>query len=416
MLRVLLCAALFVPFAAAQPTYSREISRIFQSKCERCHRIGDIAPFALNSYQRAVTWAQDIKRVVSEGIMPPWKPVPGHGEFRDAYGLSGEERQAIIDWVDAETPAGDVSELPEPLPVSGEWQLGEPDAILTGPEFDVPSMKDLYRCFVIPTDFDAQKFVTAYQISPGNKQIVHHVLLFIDEKGESAGLDGKDGAPGYNCFGGPGVNLTIGGGLGGWAPGTRSAHLPDGIGVALPAKARIIMQVHYFAEGKPGLDQTKVGLYFATKPVERRLIYVPLINDRFSIPPGEKDYEVTAQYRIPLFLDAKLINIGPHMHLLGTQIRVEAEIPQKGTEKLVYIDKWDFNWQNFYTYVEPIALPAFTDVRMSCKYDNTAENPRNPNNPLKAVGWGEGTQDEMCVVFLGVTFDRENLLPFQSPR
>jgi hypothetical protein len=117
-----------------------------------------------------------------------------------------------------------------------------------------------------------------------------------------------------------------------------------------------------------------------------------------------------------LLLDAKLINIGPHMHLLGTENRVEAEIPQKGTEKLVYIAKWDFNWQNFYTYVEPIALPAFTEVRISCKYDNTAENPRNPNNPLKAVGWGEGTQDEMCVVFLGVTFDRENLVPFQSRR
>lgn len=416
MVRAALLVAFFVSAALGQPTYSREISRIFQSKCERCHRPGDIAPFALINYQRAVTYAADIKRAVTEGAMPPWKPVPGHGEFRDAYGLSDEERQAILSWIDAGTPEGDPADLPEPLPLTGEWQLGEPDAILTGPEFNVPDMKDLYRCFVLPTDFGGQKFVTAYQIAPGNKSIVHHVLLFIDEKGESAKLDGKDGAPGYNCFGGPVVTLGIGGGLGGWAPGVRAAPLPEGIGVAVPPKARIIMQVHYFAEGKPGIDQTRIGLYFSQKPIERRLIYVPLLNDGFSIPPENKDYEVTAEYRIPLFLDAKLINIGPHMHLLGKQIKVEADIPRNGAEKLVYVDKWDFNWQNFYTYVEPIALPAFSTVRLSCRYDNTTDNPRNPNNPLKAVGWGESTQDEMCLVFLGVTFDRENLLPFQVRR
>ncbi len=416
MLRALLCAALFASVALGQPTYSREVSRIFQSKCERCHRPRDIAPFSLTNYQTAVTWSADIKRVITDRIMPPWKPVPGYGEFRDAYGLSDEERQTILDWVAAETPEGDPADLPEPVASTGEWQLGEPDAILTGPEFNVPDMKDLYRCFVLPTNFDAQKFVTAYQISPGNKSIVHHVLLFIDEKGESAALDGQDGSPGYKCFGGPGVNLSIGGGLGGWAPGVRAAPLPDGIGVAVPKSARIIMQVHYFAEGKPGVDQTRVGLYFSTKPIERRLIYVPLINDSFRIPPGEKGYEVTARYTVPLFLDAHLINIGPHMHLLGQEIKVEADIPRKGTEKLVYVDKWDFNWQNFYTYVDQIALPAFTNVRLSCQYDNTADNPRNPSNPLREVGWGEGTQDEMCLVFLGVTFDRENLLPFQVRR
>jgi hypothetical protein len=181
----------------------------------------------------------------------------------------------------------------------------------------------------------------------------------------------------------------------------------------LPQRAKIVMQVHYYPAGRPGPDQTKVGLYYSKAPVERRMRYIPIVNTTFAIPPGAPDHEVRAALPVPPLLDAHLIQIVPHMHLLGRKISVLAE--RRGIEtSLVRIDDWDFNWQGFYTYTQPVALPSLTTVRLTCKFDNSTENPRNPHNPLTTVRWGEGTEDEMCLVFLGVTFDRENLLPFSA--
>jgi hypothetical protein len=408
----------------AQPTYSREVSRIMQAKCQRCHRPNDVAPFALMNYSDARTWADDIKRVIEERQMPPWKPVPGQGEFRDNFGLTEDERTTIRLWANAGAPEGDPAELPQPLPDTGEWHLGQPDRILQMAEpYVVPRRKDTYRCFVIPTGLAEDRFVSAVQVLPGNRQVVHHVILFLDSTGQAEKLDAKDPEPGYECFGGPGIDLGDGGltaaidllsGLGGWVPGSRTQHLPTGVGLFLPQRAKIVMQVHYYPAGRPGPDQTKVGLYYSKAPVERRLRYLPVLNTTFRIPPGDADHEVKATLPIPPLLDAHLIQIVPHMHLLGRKIAVQAERNGRQTS-LIGIDDWDFNWQGFYTYVEPVALPAGTMVRLTCRFDNSSENPRNPHNPLTTVRWGEGTEDEMCLAFIGITFDRENLLPF-APR
>jgi hypothetical protein len=406
---------IFAAFPAqAQVTFSKEISRILQGKCQRCHRPDDIAPFALQNYQDAATWAADIKRVVADRIMPPWKPVPEHGDFRDNYGLSEEERQMILDWIEAGTPEGDPAELPEQPPETGEWQLGEPDAVLQMAEpYTPPRQKDVYRCFVLPGNFDENKFVQAVQVVPGNRQVVHHVLLFLDTTGEAERLDAQEEGPGYTCFGGPRVMLTIGGALSGWVPGLRAQRLPDGIAVQVPARTRVVMQVHYFPGPRPGPDQTRIGLYYSRVPVERRLVYIPIVNLTFRIPPGAADHEVNASFMIPPLLDAKAILIAPHMHLLGRKIRVDLEVRNEN-KPMIRIDDWDFNWQGFYTYVEPVKLPAFSTVNLTCRFDNSENNPRNPNNPLRTITWGEGTEDEMCLAFLGVTFDYENLLPFQK--
>ena len=175
------------------------------------------------------------------------------------------------------------------------------------------------------------------------------------------------------------------------------------------------MQIHYYARGGTAPDQTKVGIYFAKAKVERRLIFVPIVpldsrgNVSLTIPAGAAEHEVKSEFIVPPLLDAHLINIFPHMHLLGRQIRSSAIRLNGKEEPLVFIDNWDFNWQGAYTYVDPIALPAFSRIKLSCTYDNTENNPRNPSNPLKTIHWGEGTEDEMCLVFLGVTFDRERL-------
>ncbi len=418
-LLLLVGIAAIVPIQA-QPTYSKEVSRIFQGKCQQCHRPNDIAPFALMSYEDASTWAEDIGRVVEAKIMPPWKPVPGHGEFRDNFGISPDERKTILDWVAAGAPEGEAADLPEPSPITGEWQLGDPDLVVQMPEpFEVPRRKDVYRCFVLPTGIDQDKFVSAVQILPGNRQVVHHVLLFLDSTGAAEKLDAKDEGPGYECFGGVGVDadgsLGLGGidvfsGLGAWVPGSRVPVLPDGVGIGLPRKARIVMQIHYFPNGRPGPDQTRIGLYFSRQPVQRRLRYLPIVNTTFKLQPGESARKVEASLTLPPFLDAKAYQIIPHMHLLGKTIKVQI-VDRAVTRDMIQIDDWDFNWQNLYSYQEPVAVKSGSTVKLTCTFDNSEANPKNPSNPLKVVGWGEGTEDEMCLAFIGATFDLENLLP-----
>lgn len=385
-----------------------------QAKCQMCHRPNDIAPFALKTYEDARMWAEDIRRVVTERIMPPWKPVEGHGDFRDAYGLTEDERQTIVSWVNAGAPEGDPAELPEPRGADGLWQLGEPDLIVEMREpYTPPRGRDNHRCFVISNPFEEAVYVKAADVLPGNRRIVHHVILYIDEKGQSLQLDEREEGPGYTCVGGPNFDISINSAVAGWAPGTMVRPLPEGVAVQIPRGGRLVMQVHYSPSGRTGEDLTKVGLYFAKERVERRIFYVPVLNTRFAIPPGNADYEVRGNFVVPPLLDGKVIQIFPHMHLLGRQIRVD-HVQRGQTRPMIWIDNWDFNWQGFYTYKEPMPFSALSDFRLSCRFDNTANNPRNPNDPLTTVRWGEETGDEMCLAFLGVTFDRENLLPFQQ--
>lgn len=405
--------------AAAQPAYARDVAPIIQAKCAICHRPNDIAPFSLLTYDDAVTYAPDIQQAVTNRVMPPWKPVPGHGEFRGSFALTDDERTTILNWISNGTPLGDPADMPPAPAAAGGWQLGDPDVVLEMKEpFDVPRARDIYRCFVLPTNFDAEKFVNAIEVVPGNRQIVHHVIAFIDPKGESEKLEGKDGQPGYSCYGGPAIPLTslgINPVLGFWVPGMRVQSLPENVAIQVQPKTRIILQVHYNPGGRPGPDQTKLGIYFAKQKPDRRLFMIPLINTAFKIPAGASSYNVDT-WPVPLLpmFDARIIAIAPHMHLLGRRINVELETVDRKRTSLLRIDDWDFNWQGLYYYQEPVRAPALSALRATCTFDNSENNPKNPNNPLKPVGWGEGTEDEMCLVYLGVTFDHENLLPFEN--
>ncbi len=405
--------------AFGQVTYTRDISRVFQAKCQQCHREGDIAPFALDSYEAAMTWGEDIQRAIEERRMPPWKPVDGFGEFQHNFGLSAEERDLILNWYRGGAEEGDPRDLPEAVAPGGEFQLGDPDVVLTMPQtYSLTRRGDTYRCFVIPTDFGSDRFIDAFQVVPGNRQVVHHVILYLDTSGKARQMDGQDGNPGYDCFGGPGdgIPLTLSSMAGGWVPGMRANRFPEGIGTLLPKDVDIIMQVHYYPCGRTEQeDQTKVGLYFAQGEVNKRLVYLPILNTRFQIPPGAESHEVTATFPIPPLFDATAYLVAPHMHLLGRQFKLEKIRPNGRTEPLIYIDNWDFNWQGFYQYQQPIRLNGFDRVRATCTFDNSENNPRNPSNPLKTVRWGEGTEDEMCIGFLGITFDRENIVPFNQP-
>jgi mono/diheme cytochrome c family protein len=410
-------------FASAQVTYSKEIARIFQARCQSCHRAGDIAPFALDSYQSAVWNSRAIERELRSRRMPPWKPVPGFGEFTDPRQMPDEERQVVLDWIASDLPQGEPADLPPPLRDMSEWPLGPPDATLSMLQpFTPPAgAGDVYRCFIIPTGLHETRMLSAIDLMPGSRAIVHHVLLFQDTQGRADALDYRDGQPGYPCFGGPGIpfgdNLfnALTAGLGGWAPGQRAQHLPEGVGIQLHKDARIIMQVHYSPRDGGDADQTRIGLYFSKEPVARRLLHVPVLNQEFVIPPGERRYEVNAELPVPPLLDAKVIWAYPHMHLLGREIKGDVLKPDRSVDPIIWENDWDFHWQGSYTLKEPLAIRAGSTVRLQCIYDNSEENPRNPNQPPKPVGWGEATSDEMCLLFLGVTFDNEPLLSLLLP-
>ena len=376
---VALCAASLAP---AQVTYSKDVSRIFQVKCQQCHRDGDIAPFALNNYDAALQWSRDIDRVLRQKIMPPWKPADGFGEFRGSYQLSEDERQMILDWIAAGSPEGDPHDLPDAPPAQGEWALGAPDVTLSmlNP-YTPPIGQDVYRCFVIPTGLNDAAYLSAIDVLPGVRQVVHHVLLFQDTQGVADKLDGKDGQPGYPCFGGPGITISggslslndINSSLGGWAPGQRPQRLPDGVAIQLQKNAKIIIQVHYHPFGRTGEDQTRIGLYFSKQPVSQRLFQVPIVNTSFKIPPGEESYEVNASFTVLPFLDAHAIWVYPHMHLLGRQIKVDILNRDKSVTPVILEDKWDFNWQGAYTFKEALPAPAGSTVRLKCTFNNSEE-------------------------------------------
>jgi mono/diheme cytochrome c family protein len=413
----------FGVMASAETTYTRDVARIMQAKCQQCHRPNDVAPFALMTYDDAVTYAEDIKQALKNKTMPPWKPVPGFNEFLGSYAVTDDERNTILAWIDGGAPQGDLADMPPPLPVSqSRWELGEPDMILTMPEYTPPvRATDTYRCFVLPTGLSGNRFISAMQAAPGNPQVVHHVVLYLDETGESMKLDGKDGQPGYNCFGGPNLSnagdLLHGTTLGAWVPGARTRRLADDIGVPITKGAHIVMQVHYHPGGREGADKTQLGIWFAdSASIKHRLINIPVVNTEFVIPAGASAYEVKAALPINPFLTGKIVTVTPHMHNLGRQIKVEVE-DRDGTKRpVIYIDNWDFNWQGSYTPVDPVPMPAGSTVRVTSIFDNSAGNPKNPNNPIAPVGWGERTSDEMCVALIGVIFDNEAALrlPFSA--
>jgi hypothetical protein len=399
----------------AEVTYTKQISRILADRCQTCHRAGDIAPFALNGYQDAVDFAADIKRVVEEGIMPPWKPSEGHGKFKGAFALKPEEKVDLLSWIAAGTPFGDEADLPESKPTKGDWSLGDPDLVVKMPAAFAPAKgKDIYRCFVLPTGLTEDKFVSAVDILPGNRQIVHHVILYLDATGEAEKLDAQDEAPGYDCYGGPGFELNVasvtsfllnGYTLGGWAPGARAHHLPEGVGMQLGRRAKIVMQVHYYTGGRTGEDQTSVGLYFNKEAVKAPLYYLPVVQTRLNIKAGDPASVATAELSNIFVPEITVVDVFPHMHLLGTKIKLEKEF-RGASELLIGIDKWDFNWQGAYQFEKPVSLPLTSRLKLRCEFDNSVNNPRNPSNPLKDVKWGEGTEDEMCLAFVGVTLTR----------
>jgi len=406
----LLVTLIALPAAADERvTWSNQIARLFQQHCQACHRPGDVAPFSLLTHRDAYRQQDKILGMVEARKMPPWKPVPGFGHFLGSRRLSDAEIELVKTWVQSGAPEGDPKDLPPPRRFPDTWTLGPPDAILAPAEaYQVPTGDDLYRCFVIPTSFAEDRYLSAVEFVPGSRKVVHHVLTYLDTGGTAEALDRAEPGPGYTCFGGPGFLPR--GGVGGWAPGSPPTVMRDGVGMLLPAGARVVMQVHYHNKsGGAQEDRTRIGLHFARTPVDKRSRSIPVLNRVFTIPAGASRHEVRASWTVPPAWNLHAIGVFPHMHLLGHEMTVTATYPDGTVRPLIRIDDWDFHWQGGYDYVEPVPLPGGTRIDVVAVYDNSAANRRNPSKPPKDVGWGEGTADEMCIAFIRVTVDSEQL-------
>jgi hypothetical protein len=411
-LAIVLFSGLFSGSAPAgeSPTFNDEVVRIIQQRCQTCHRPGEHAPFALLTYADTRKHLDDIRDAVQGRVMPPWKPVPGVGDFLGVRRLSDGERATLLRWIDAGAPEGDPAKLAPPRVFPEGWALGAPDHVL---EMDVtftvrPGAGDVYRCFVLPTKFPEDRWVSKVEYAPGDKKLVHHILGYIDTGSSAEALDRADPEPGYSCFGGPGFQPA--GGLSGWAPGTSPRVMPDGVGMLLPAGAKVVIQMHYNNGGpEPRSDRTRLGLHFARGPIDKRQRGIAVLNRTFMIPAGEKTYEVRGTLTVPLGRDMHATAITPHMHLLGREMKVTATYPDGKVRPLIHIDEWDFNWQGTYTFAAPVPLPSGTRIDMVATFDNSAENLRQPTRPPRAVSWGEGTTDEMAIVFLAITLDYERI-------
>jgi uncharacterized protein (TIGR03437 family) len=405
------------------PTFNKEIVRLMQKHCQSCHHPGDIAPFSLLTYKDARPWARAIREQVLTKEMPPWKPLEGCGDFKDARDMTQDEINIFAMWVDAGAPEGNASDLPAPIQFTEGWPLGKPDFIAPIEPYTPPVGKDTYRCFSVPTAaLRGDRWTQGLDVQPGNRKIVHHVIAYADPQGRSVALDQRDAGPGYNCFGGPGFNISLtqqdileGNSimLGGWAPGARGYFAPEGLGMKLPSSptARVVLQVHYHPTGQPESDNTSVGFYFAQTPVAQPMLPMLILNQSFAIPAGAKNYPVTASFTVPLGLTGSLVGITPHMHLLGQTIKVTATTDNGQQQCLVNIPKWDFNWQGSYLYKQPIPFGANTKLDLACTFDNSMDNPYQPNNPPKIVRWGEETTDEMALAFLAFTLDLVRVTP-----
>lgn len=404
----------------AAVTYHRNVEPILQRHCQQCHRPGEVGPFSLMTYQQAVTWAADVKEYTQSGKMPPWKPVAGPA-FHNERKLTTAELTALAAWADGGTPEGDPKQAPPPRKFVDGWQLGTPDLVLTVPEVMTvgASGKDLFRCFVLPTNLSEDKYVTAVEVRPGNNKVVHHTLNFIDRTGQGRKMEKEeqdrakdakeqDRGPGYSVA--MGVGFLPQGTLGGWAPGQLARVLPDGTGYPLPKGCDVVVQVHYHRTGKVEKDQTQIGLYFAKKPVDKAFKSLVIRGNFILIPPNEAHFRVHGGIEVQQ--DCRLYSVMPHMHKLGREIAVTLTPPDGKPTTLVAIEDWDYNWQETYFLKQPIDVKAGTKLEVEAFYDNSADNPESPSKGRLPVFFGEQTTNEMCFIFLGATSDTPGRIRF----
>lgn len=362
-------------------TYADHVAAVLHRRCAECHRDGEIAPFPLLTYDDAEPWAGMIAEVVRERRMPPWFASPEYGEFSNACQLPDEERDMILTWVDEGCPPGDLSRVPSPPQFVEGWGIGEPDVIFDMAEkpFKVPATGVVdYQHYVIDPKFEEDMWVSASEARPGARSVVHHILVFAVPPGSSVGAQFLKGRL-----------------IAAYAPGVPPTLLKPGQAGFVPKGTRFVMQMHYTPNGREQEDMSQLALKFTTADkVTQRVESGMAINFLLFIQPGDPNATFRASHQFTE--DRELLALTPHMHLRGKSFRYEAEYPDGSSEVLLDVPDYDFNWQLTYHLAEPKFMPKGTKLRCTAVFDNSADNPNNPD-PTRLVTFGDQTWDEMLI-------------------
>ena len=390
----------FIPHPKGTVTFNRDIAPIVFQNCSGCHRPGESAPFPLLGYEDTRKHARQIVDVTQRRTMPPWLPDRTLIHFVGERGLTAQQIGLLKQWAEEGATEGAQSELP-PVPTwSSRWPLGEPDLVVkpTVGYSLAAEGRDTYRNLIIPIPLNARRFVRGIEFRP-NSRAVHHAFFRFDKTGQSRLIDGKDGQPGF-----PGLHaprsaespITFAS----WQPGKMPRFFPDDLAWAMETNTDLILQMHLQPIGKEELIAPEVGLYFTDKPGTAIALKLPLNSYTIEIPAGASNHVVTDEFVLPV--DVELRGILPHAHYLGRELKGYALLPDGSRRWLMAIKQWDFNWQGDYQFPAPLALPKGTKVVMDYTFDNSADNPRNPNQPPKTVIYGSQTTDEMAELWLQI--------------
>jgi hypothetical protein len=422
--------AIAASFAAntggTQPTFYKDVLPVLQRNCQNCHRPGEAGPMSFLTYESTRPWAKAIKAAVATKKMPPWYADPHYGKFSNDRTMPAADVNTLISWVDAGAKAGDAAEAPQPVKWVEGWAIGKPDLVLEMPEtFAIPASGTIdYQYIMIPTNFTEDRYVQFAEARPGDRERVHHIIAFIMDKDNPMVKQMKPGVPFVPAEAqrdaarrakeaqeqgrpqeqrrgerGEGDGLGIGDFLVGYAPGLPPQALKPGQAKLVKAGSAIVLQMHYTANGKAGVDKSRIGLIFSNERPTQRVLTLASMNNKFEIPARDPNYLVEST--VTLQQEATLTSLLPHMHLRGKDFEFRAVYPTGEKEVLLRVPKYDFSWQLWYVLDKPKVLPAGTRIECTAHFDNSPNNPANPD-PNKAIRFGEQSWDEMMIGFFDV--------------
>ncbi len=392
-------ASAFVLLAASPadagdaPTYSRDVAPIFFSNCVQCHRTGEIAPMSLMTYRESRPWARSIARAVENRDMPPWSGESDRHVWSNDISLTADEIETIVHWARAGAPQGDPADLPEAPTFQEGWKLGEPDHVITLDSIEVPADgDDLFPQQVVEVDLGQPRWIRAIEFLPEDPRVTHHFLT-------TYATSMSEGGPAYT------------GVLGIWTAGMPPYVFPVGVGRRFGSKVRVVVDQHYHPVGDATRDASRIGLHFGKGELRKEVVTIPVTNTGLRIPPGAGHHAENAHYLFDK--DVQILAFSPHMHVRGKAMSYELTYPDGSKEMLLDVPKYDYNWQWLYYPTEPVDIPAGSRLDVTAVWNNSADNPDNPD-PSKEIIYRGDTFSEMFNGFIevvqkdGVLFERQD--------
>ncbi|HEX7361320.1 MAG TPA: thiol-disulfide isomerase [Bryobacteraceae bacterium] len=398
------------------PTFYKDVLPILQQHCQECHRPGEAAPMPLLTYKQTRPWIEEIRGAVASRRMPPWFADPQFGTFANDRRLSQVEIGTIVHWIDAGAPAGDPRQAPKPRHWVAGWSIGKPDTVFEMPAaFQIPASGTLaYRYVIVPTHFKRDRWVRMAEVRPEDREHTHHIVVSVRKPGSPWFRDRPIGIP-FTLKPGD-DDQAQGPFLAGYGPGDVPEILPPGDGKLIPAGSDLVFQLHCTTDGKPGREQSRIGLVFLHRAPKHRVLMLAAANTHILIPPYDPDYR--AEARLVLHHAATLISLLPHMHMRGKSFEFQVVYPDGRRQTLLIVPHYSYRWQLTYYLKKPLHLPAGSAIECIAQYDNSPSNPHNPD-AARYVGFGPQMWDEMMIGFFQVAVApevnmRELLLPLQQ--